>query len=492
MRSCVPDSGAPALAATPPGALWAGAPLRSTLAFLVWPVLLVVVIKVFEMPLPVPLLYALALVYGAVLALRSLRNPEALLAVFILYIPMQRQYVVPIASGINGTNALLLLLLLAWLFEWRRRGGSLHRATPATKPVLVWMALSGLSFLTAAGALGISTVAADYKPTIKAWLDPFLIFFAVANLIRDGAMARRMVVYMMLGAFMVLTLGFVEWLDKRTLSSIEKARLLGPQLQPNDFAAFLVYSAAPFIGLFFSGLARIRAWLLVGYFVLLLRIVLATFSRAGYLALAAATAAACFVRGKLFLAVVAAAALGVLTAFPEIVPDSLQARMAQSNNEDDGTLDSSSQTRLILWKAAIEMTKESPLLGKGLGMFPRLKRLYTEVDVEESDNHNMFLFITSQMGVPALLAFLFIFYRMFRMGVGVARASDEVFLRGIGIGAAALVASIAVINMFGTRMADASTMAYVWIYLAVLSRLWAERVAPQPARVVIGRREGLA
>ena len=62
------------------------------------------------------------------------------------------------------------------------------------------------------------------------------------GLIRDGAMARRMVIYMLIGLLGVLAMGVMEMLDKMGLSSIEKSRVGGPQLQPNDYGAFLVYS----------------------------------------------------------------------------------------------------------------------------------------------------------------------------------------------------------------------------------------------------------
>jgi O-antigen ligase len=208
-----------------------------------------------------------------------------------------------------------------------------------------------------------------------------------------------------------------------------------------------------------------------------------------------AFAAAGLVRGKLFLVMVAASVAGVAALFPEVVPESLQARVAQSQQEGSGgtgpELDDSAETRLILWHAAIEMTKESPILGKGFGMFPRLKAYYTEVPVRESDNHNMFLFIASQMGVPALLAFLWVIVHIFITGVRLHQRAGDSFGRGIGLGGAALAGALVGINMFGSRMTDFCVMAYVWVYMAVLTRVWGELVqsdagtpVPQPARVL--------
>jgi putative inorganic carbon (hco3(-)) transporter len=289
------------------------------------------------------------------------------------------------------------------------------------------------------------------------------------------------VLYLMLGAVLGVALGTQEWLDKRWLDSIEKARLLGPQLQPNDFAAFLVYGAAPFLGLFLTQLGRIRAWVLVPYFLLLARILLATFSRGGFIGIAVAGVVAALARGRAFLLAGALLGAGLLVAMPQLVPESLSARVSTTTSTTDDQLDTSSQTRLVLWKAAVAMSLESPLLGKGFKSFPRLKARYTEVEVPESDNHNMFLYISSQMGIPALLLFLWLLFRTYRLGVRVYRSEGDAFRRAIGMGGAALVGGVLGVNMFGSRMVDLAIDAYFWIYLAALAHLWLEIEAPPQA-----------
>jgi O-antigen ligase len=286
---------------------------------------------------------------------------------------------------------------------------------------------------------------------------------------------------MMIGAVLVLLLGAREWLDKRFLDSIEKARLLGPQLQPNDFGAFLVYIAGPFLGLFVTQMGRVRAWLLAPYLALLAKILLATFSRGAFIGMALAGVAAGYLRGRFFLLGMGLVGAGLLVAMPQLVPESLAERMSQTTTDTGFSeeLDASSQTRLVLWKAAIDMSLESPLLGKGFKAFPRLKGQYTETDVPESDNHNMFLYISSQMGIPALLLFLWLLHRTWALGVRVYRAGGEAFGRAIGMGGAAMVAGLVAVNMFGSRMVDIGVNAYFWIYLAVLAHLWLEIEPPE-------------
>jgi O-antigen ligase len=463
--------------------IWAGAPLRATLMFLAAPAMLGAAITILDLVLPSWMLYSFALLFGLALVARTLRDPEWLLAAFVFYVPLNKMFVVPIAPGINGTNGLLLLLVFAWVVHANRDMEERRVALPNAKLVALFGALVLLSVVTASFRLGVGYVFTTYSGDIKGWLDHFIVFFAFLNLIRDGAMARRIVVYLMLGSLVVLGLGVLEWLDKRWLDSIEKARLLGPQNQPNDFGAFLVMTAAPFMGFFLSHMGKIRTWVLVPYFLTLAKMVLATFSRGAYIALALAGVAAAYLRGKAFLIFMGMLGLGMLIAMPELMPESLATRMEQltvdSGQKEE--LDASSQTRLILWNAAIDMTLENPVFGKGFKTFPLLKGQYTEYDVVESDNHNMYLYLTSQMGLPALVVLLVLFYRMYRMGANLYRRGDEPFARGVGLGAVAMVAGVAAVNMFGSRMVDIAVTAPFWIYLAALSRLTMELTESAPS-----------
>jgi len=456
---------------------WGGDSLRSTLWFLSVPAALAVAILLLDIRLPGWALYGIAGIVGLVLVRRTTMDPEWLLALFIIYIPLNKIYVVPIAPGINGTNGLLLLLLFAWGMQVSRDERPVFRSLPNGGAVAAYAAITLASVVTATITIGFGKFITTYASDLKAWIDQFLVFFAFLNLIRDGRMARRIVVYLMLGAAVSLVLGVQEWLDKRFLDSIEKARVFGPQLQPNDYGAFLSYMSAPFIALFMTNLGRIRAWIVLGpYFLVLAKILLATFSRGAYVGMAICGVVAGYVRGKMFLIGSGIFALGLLIAMPQLIPESLALRMAQTTSDTGPTeeLDASSQNRLILWDAAIDMTLENPLFGKGFKTFPELKGHYTKIEVRESDNHNMYLFLASQMGVPAVIALLVIFGRMYFQGVRLYRRSGESFARAIGMGGAAMVTCIAVANMFGSRMVDIAVTAYFWIYLAALSHLTVE------------------
>ncbi len=456
--------------AAPRAIAWGGTRLRSTLTFLSVPAVIAILIGLFDLRLPGWALYSFGLVFGLVLLVRITRDAEWLVAAAILYLPLARLYVVPMGPGLNGTNAVILMLTLALLLQ-RFRGEPSLRKLPNARLVMLWLAISLVSVITAGFTLSFGHVASEQPALIKRWLEPYIIFFLVLYLIRDGAMARRVVLYTMLGALLVVLLGFTEWLDRRHYDTIEKARVLGPQMQPNDFGAFLVYGAGPYIGLVVAYFHNWRTWLLAPYFLLMARVLLASFSRGAYLGLAVAGVAATYVRGKLFLAAVAAVALFVVSAFPQVVPRSMADRIGWHEVEVTGELDDSAQTRIVLWNAAIEMIKESPIMGKGFGTFQLLKSRYTEVDVREADNHNMFLYIASQMGLPALALFVWVLWRLFRQGERLYRVLPDRFGRAIGMGTCATVAGLVFVNMFGSRMVDLAVTCHFWILAAAVSHL---------------------
>jgi O-antigen ligase len=136
-----------------------------------------------------------------------------------------------------------------------------------------------------------------------------------------------------------------------------------------------------------------------------------------------------------------------------------------------------------LWNAAIAITLDNPILGTGFQTFPEIKSQYTATPVVESDNHNMFLFISSQMGLPALIVFLLIFARLAYVGASLHKNAIHPFDKVIGLGGVGLAAGVMAINMFGSRMTDAEVMGYVWITIAVIAHLRKEQLAqvPEPA-----------
>lgn len=458
------------------GSSWAGAELKSVLYFLALPVVFLVLPVALGLGLSKIWIYTFASLYGVALLIKSMRNPEYLLAIFALYMPLSKMIPISILPNINGTNILLLLCFIIWAVESNKNRQPFFRSLPATGLMAAWGIITILSGVTAVVYGGISHLL-KYILEFKGWIDHFVVFFIFANLIRDGKMARRMVIYLMMGTFAVFLFGIDEMLEKAGRSSIEKSRVLGPHLQPNDFGAFLAYNAGPFIGLFLMFWRNVKVWPVMPFFLLLLKLLLVTFSRGAMLGFLMGGAMAAWTRSIAYVVTAIGIVIAIVLFAPQLLPESALARFKQTQADDPGTtrkLDKSSDHRLILWGAAVEMTKESPVFGKGFKRFAEMKGQYTIQTVEESDTHNMYLYVSSQMGIPALILMLLIIFKIYWYGRTLYKYHPDSYAKAIGLGGASMAAAVAVVNIFGSRIIGINTMGYVWIYLAIMSHLLVE------------------
>ena len=450
---------------------WDG--LKPVLLFLLFPALLGMGIAISG-PWPKPVLYGFAALLGLWVFLSAFRGTELIIACFILYLPFSTTYVIPIAPGINGTNMLIALGLFATALSviGDRKAATLWPS--GTTTVLLFAILTCLSaFTIMREPNGYSYLLYEEIMTYKGWVEQFIFYFIALSCIRSIEQAKRLILYMCIGAIVLVLYSVPEMLSKMGNSSIEKSRIGGPHQQSNQFGGFVAYSLMPLIAFFVVYIKDVKAWLLTPYFLIAAKVLISTFSRGAYLAMAVGAFLAGYYKGKGFLFMWCTIALCGVLLFPSLIPESIMARFQQTTVQTTATsapaqLDASSETRIVMWRAAAKMTAENPILGKGFKGFQKLKGEYTEVDVEESDPHSMYFYISSQMGIPALILFLVILGLSFHMGRLLSRNRNDLFLRAIGVGGAALTVCYAVICVFGSRAVDLEFSAYFWVYFACM------------------------
>ena len=158
--------------------------------------------------------------------------------------------------------------------------------------------------------------------------------------------------------------------------------------------------------------------------------------RSGYVALViAAITSAAMVFGlrriHIWLSVFVVAGAVAFTTSPQ-----LRARVMQGVNEvasaDKSTGITSLGTRVLFYRTTLELIREKPILGYGSGSFGReytavVSQRYTDWRATPTtDPHNQYLFITMQLGIVGLLAFLAVIVTGFRA----ARASPYGWIAG--------------------------------------------------------------
>ncbi len=470
--------------------------LKPVLMFLALPAVLVMAITLSGGNWPASILYPIAMGLGLIVALSALKGVELVMACMIIYLPFSKIFVVPLAPGVNGTNMLILLGLFAALLRAAALRQKINEWPPGTALVAIFGVLSALSIVTISLLPGGRTYFL-YNEVLnyKAWIDQFIFYFIMLMCVRDVETAKRCVIYMLIGSVLVVLYAVPEMLDKMGRSTIEKSRIDGPHLQSNNFGGFVAYTLLPLVAFFFMYIKDLRAWLLTPYFLVAAKVLITTFSRGAYVAMVIGGFLAGWYKGRGFLALWSTLLLCFLLVFPSLIPEAITARMdsivnadAESSIPEEEKLDKSSETRLVMWRAGAQMIMESPVFGKGFKGFPFLKDGYTEIPVEEADPHSMYLYIGSQMGLPALALFLLILGYSFNLGRLHASNEHDRFIRAIGIGGAAATACYAVVCVFGSRAVTLNFTAYFWAYLVVMQVLKQKMIEAEVALKPVTRR----
>lgn len=323
----------------------------------------------------------------------------------------------PGVTGITLTKPLGLVLVVSWLAALSRRDVDVPLLT-RDHPVLSY----GLFALVAWGA-GSAVWAADPGTAIASAVRLALVvvlFFIVYSAVRTPRDLNVVVWSFLLGAFLTSIAALV------TGKQVE-GRLTAGVLDPNFLAAALASSIvmASFMLTTTRGPTRL---LLLGFILTDGVALVLTQSRGGLIAAAVALAVSCVVAGPVRTQAVVIAVMVVSTGlayYTVLAPASLRQRVADVSAEG-------SASRTDTWQIALQMSRDHPLLGVGLGNFRVVESRYIpgnlnilrapEVLKNRLVTHNTYLEVLSELGSVGLILLL-----------GVITAALATAWRGIGL-----------------------------------------------------------
>ena len=442
--------------------------------FIISAVVLVFFIFVLGVNLPSVIIQVLG-VGGAIFYLLCLRadNKFYILAITLIYLPMAKIAPFAIAKGVNLTNILVFSLFFRYYLtspEGRLNGDIRMRNTVYLILVFIYIGLAqGLIRSYSPSEIELFTYALDLTT-------PWLLYLGLTGCFSSLKDVRHALFCSLCGSTLAILSGFHEYLDKRDAGSIESSRVAGPMQQANMFGTFIAYLLPVMFAFFLYYGGRMRFALLV-LMLLAVKVLIGTFSRGAYLSFGVGIFAQLYFKGKAFFVASLLAGAMALLFFPNLIPESVKARLightfrgGDLSNTDN--VDASATNRLILWDAATEMIKESPVFGKGLLSFPNLVTRYlTDETVHERDTHNMFLKIMVYMGIPALLTYLYFFWRTCLNAYHILKNAIDPLRRSIALGAIGLCVSLLVSCMFGSRMENTEMLCYFMTCSAIISFL---------------------
>jgi putative inorganic carbon (hco3(-)) transporter len=294
----------------------------------------------------------------------------------------------------------ILLTLLVFVLEHLRDGRpGLSWRSPFLIPAILFVVAGALAVVTAPGltaALGL------YRAYI---LEPLAIGLLVVNVVRTPERAFRVALGLFAGAAVAgLANSVVVGLAlAHHAYDVTQTPPVVIYLTANAVALYAVPVAAlaGALALHGSGLARLSGALFFGLAVV---ITVLSFSRGGYLALAA-VALGLVISSRRRLPLIGLAAVGA--ALLSLVPPVRTRVLIETQNVYGNTI----QSRLDLWSGTLRFLRQRPLFGAGLSGFhdrvgPYITHLHTPANF--IDPHNILLNFWVETGLLGLLSMAWI------------------------------------------------------------------------------------
>lgn len=396
------------------------------------------------------------------------------------------------------------LVFALWMLDaWRTRTLRLSRNF-LQLPLIAFFAIGLVQLLPAwggaaqdfAGALAVEparTLSFDPHATrsVLLQLAGLIVYFAAALAFIDSPRRLRLVARLVIiFGFLLAVYGLMQhFINPSTifwLREPKQAEPFGPYVNRHHFAGYMELALAMPLGLLFAGAVERERVLLYAFATAMMAIALVmTNSRGGmlsmvceimFLAAVAATAMrrkrseegedrgtrlrAAAVRIGLGLAMIVAVFFGVLYFGGE---DAISRLLGTVNSADPTT------GRAHFWSGTIEIIKDHPILGTGLGSFgavyPRYDTASGAYRLEQA--HNDYLQIFSDAGVVGGLVALAFVVALFRMALKRMQSHDKM-RRGIALGALAGCAGALVHSFFDFTL-HTTANALLFLLLAALA-----------------------
>jgi len=401
----------------------------------------------------------------------------------------------------QGLLALLCVLVLVSAGAVGRSGGAETRA--ATAPAAgAWSGLASLRrhpltppFLTFAG-LTLLSAALSGNPGWSFWIARDLLriatFYVVLLCTRDSRHAVRLWQAFLAVLSLMATYGLGQaYLCGTRPASVSTAWLseicTHAQRVRGPFSIYMTFGGVLFLGVLFflAYLANVpwrRAWWMLPGAAITVAALAFTYSRNAWLGLAAG-ALGLVLTAQRTLRIVAVLA-AVLAVGAIAMPGPVAERVRSVVNPEDQTL----RDRVAMWRSGLSMIADHPLLGVGPGEVRTWYQHYRRPEAVRPSTghlHNSPIQIAAERGLPALIAWVWLWVVFFREGWWIlARAGREAPMRRALVCASlAGVAGFLVAGLFEHNFGDAEVVTVVFALMAqpwVVAREVAGTGAPGP------------
>jgi hypothetical protein len=276
-------------------------------------------------------------------------------------------------------------------------------------PAMVWLVAGLIAVLAAPDKIAALGLYRAY------FIEPVLIFFVGLDLIRSHddrkAIASNFGFIAVVIAVWAVVQYMTGWGIPSPWDAAEGRRATGPFPFPNALALFM----APIAALAFADRLRSKADQLMKPFLGWLTAIsgiaamILAKSDGGLIAFAAAAFVALILKKKTRVPTIIIAVIGTILIFA--IPQTRAPTLERMTFKEW-----SGKVRLVMWGETVEMLKDRPILGAGLGAYPAVIAPYHKADWMEIFQypHNILLNLWSEVGLFGVLVFGWILWRWMR------------------------------------------------------------------------------
>lgn len=406
----------------------------------------------------------------------GINKPEIPFYILVAYLPFNKVFSGTFGgfmTAVNLTNILIFIVVFCWFVSSMSKREKLFENNGLNWLILIFSILGFFSVLRGGFFYG-SRYMMEFIIPLKQWFTPVFLYYIALNLARNRDVLKNTVIIVMIVLTVAGLLAIKEGFDVGGSGSLDKSRVGGLAQQPNMMGAFFVYYMFLFLGFFFLDWKKLKSWWLLIPFFICFRGIQVTFSRGAYIAFAFGLFTITFFKSKfLFIFLIFLIVFSFLN--PQFLPGGVRYAINRTEVGEkiydstpfEDTLDKSSASRIEIWRGAIEIIKDNPLLGIGYGIFPYVIPSYVP-NVGQRDAHNTFLIIAAEMGLPSLAIFLLIIFVLSKNILWLYRNCEDKFIKGVALGMCGGIGGLLMANMFGSRLNSEEVSSYFWILAGLI------------------------
>lgn len=358
-------------------------------------------------------------------------------------------------------DLLLGVIFFTWLAKLAiNKQLGIIRSTPLNLPVIAFIIACCLS--TGWGMLNatVRNPLASFFYLAK-YVQYFLLFFMVANVVHDRHQVKRMVKAALFTAGCVTAYGYAQIASHGPGYRIT-APFEGLHAEPNTMAGYLMLMMAVALGLALYASSPIKRALLVGLAAAMVPPFLFTYSRGGYLGFVGMYVTFCLFSRRFQSVLWVLLALGLICA-PFLVPKTVVQRVSSTFETNYGhkfgqvRLSQSPAYRLLVWKHIMAEWKKSPLLGLGVAGAGLVD--------------NQYALVLGELGLLGAFTYLWVRWCLLQVAYRAYRTVQDPSMQGLSLGFLAGLVGLLIHSFGGNIFIIVRIMEPFWLLAALVAIL---------------------